>query len=769
MAVDNVSGKPFGCNELISSHEMMRPSNKVPVIGLCNEHRERMIRHECCPGCGTFCSGGKFLVCIKNDNFPHRFHRDCMVLSGQMSNCPHCGGDSTSVKEVNLVPNMDKDLLLILAGRDPAKTKRKNYLQIRGCKSARMGYAKGSQYNPDFPPGVSVKFGRLDISTSTLMLGPQRDGLEELLQALQQEPLQKVRFQAKNFLQFVQQNNISKMIQMLTDGLEARIDTLNKALHEALPTCQLSTIHVLLESGADINSRDEEGNTPLIKAILLKNKELIIYLLFNKADVTVKDDDMGMTCFHHAAKEGYIEGCHLLMSYGRAKVNTVDDGGWTPIVWAAEHKQTETARYLLFYGANVKIIDNEGNTCLQWAALSGNLEILKMCLDCNSDVNHYNTHGDTALHIASRQNNYNCLTALLAHGADCNLKNRDGHLPIDCAQEKTLTWMSLKIHMCIRNACLIRREILPYNRERVLCKDMSRGYDKMPIVCVNAHDDAPCPTDPPNGFHYVTENVHTSQDTRINAVISGIQSCQCKDNCSTPDCTCGLISEQCWYASDGTLVPEFDILEPPLVFECNKMCSCSRNCKNRVVQNGIRYRLQIYRTQGMGWGLRALETIPRGAFVCEYVGELLTDDEADQREDDSYLFDLENKEGEIYCIDARNYGNVSRFINHLCEPNLVPIRVFVGHHDIRFPILAYFTTRVIQADEELGFDYGDRFWDVKCRQFTCQCGSPLCKYSAEVYRKKAEFETQQKETGNASEDVTKEGDDVTTTNNDVTN
>lgn len=60
------------------------------------------------------------------------------------------------------------------------------------------------------------------------------------------------------------------------------------------------------------------------------------------------------------------------------------------------------------------------------------------------------------------------------------------------------------------------------------------------------------------------------------------------------------------------------------------------------------------------------------------------------------------QDGEMYCIDARNYGNVSRFINHLCEPNLIPIRVFVDHQDIRFPKLAYFTTRKINAYEELG-------------------------------------------------------------------
>jgi euchromatic histone-lysine N-methyltransferase len=59
----------------------------------------------------------------------------------------------------------------------------------------------------------------------------------------------------------------------------------------------------------------------------------------------------------------------------------------------------------------------------------------------------------------------------------------------------------------------------------------------------------------------------------------------------------------------------------------------------------------------------------------EYVGELITDSEADNREDDSYLFDLDNKDGDTYCIDARRYGNVARFINHRCEPNIIPIKV----------------------------------------------------------------------------------------------
>lgn len=60
------------------------------------------------------------------------------------------------------------------------------------------------------------------------------------------------------------------------------------------------------------------------------------------------------------------------------------------------------------------------------------------------------------------------------------------------------------------------------------------------------------------------------------------------------------------------------------------------------------------------------------------------------------------KDGETYCIDARRYGNLARFINHSCAPNLLPVRVFVEHQDLHFPRIAFFANRDIEADEELG-------------------------------------------------------------------
>jgi histone-lysine N-methyltransferase SETDB1 len=50
-----------------------------------------------------------------------------------------------------------------------------------------------------------------------------------------------------------------------------------------------------------------------------------------------------------------------------------------------------------------------------------------------------------------------------------------------------------------------------------------------------------------------------------------------------------------------------------------------------VVQNGVRVRMQLFRTQSKGWGLRCLDDIPKGTFVCTYAGHLLTEEMSDTR------------------------------------------------------------------------------------------------------------------------------------------
>uniref|UniRef100_A0A8C5UFA6 SET domain-containing protein n=1 Tax=Malurus cyaneus samueli TaxID=2593467 RepID=A0A8C5UFA6_9PASS len=111
--------------------------------------------------------------------------------------------------------------------------------------------------------------------------------------------------------------------------------------------------------------------------------------------------------------------------------------------------------------------------------------------------------------------------------------------------------------------------------------------------------------------------------------------------------------------------------------------------------------------------------IPRGSFVCEYAGEVLGFAEARRRilaqtpQDTNYIIAVREHlhDGRVMetFVDPTRIGNVGRFLNHSCEPNLfmVPVRV-----DSMVPKLALFAATDINAGEELSYDYSGRFHNL---------------------------------------------------------
>ena len=93
------------------------------------------------------------------------------------------------------------------------------------------------------------------------------------------------------------------------------------------------------------------------------------------------------------------------------------------------------------------------------------------------------------------------------------------------------------------------------------------------------------------------------------------QNCSCPEDCTTLSCLCARNSLRCWYDREGRLTKDFNYTEPPLIFECNRGCRCWKTCSNRVVQHGQSARIQIYKTKGRGWGVRACLDIPQGSFI----------------------------------------------------------------------------------------------------------------------------------------------------------
>lgn len=213
--------------------------------------------------------------------------------------------------------------------------------------------------------------------------------------------------------------------------------------------------------------------------------------------------------------------------------------------------------------------------------------------------------------------------------------------------------------------------------------------------------------EPPLDFQYVNDNVAGDGVFIPDDPIIG---CECGERCYSRTQCCGKNSGSLFAYNDKKRIKV-----PPgtPIFECNNRCSCGPTCMNRVVQQGRKHTLSIYKTEnGRGWGVRTERIIYEGQFICEYVGEIITNDESEKRgkiydnEGRTYLFDLDiNSSDNPYTIDAAKCGNVSHFINHSCDPNCGVWAVWINCMDLDLPKICLFALRRIEAGEELSFDY----------------------------------------------------------------
>jgi histone-lysine N-methyltransferase SETDB1 len=258
------------------------------------------------------------------------------------------------------------------------------------------------------------------------------------------------------------------------------------------------------------------------------------------------------------------------------------------------------------------------------------------------------------------------------------------------------------------------------------------------------------------------------------------------------------------------------------IFECNSKCKCNHRCSNRVVQNGISLRLQLFKTANKGWAVRCMDDIPKGTFICTYAGDIFTESQSDirgkklgdeylteldflrklrknlrnepnssssdednekkgQNENDCIILDSDEEETEdqnvigtnetenyeyrrfrngnqkkksrkmmtskrfftnpnssfyienilkdkrMFIVDPKTCGNIGRFFNHSCSPNIFGQNVFVNTYDLKFPLIAFFSSENIKAGTELCWDYDYKIGSVKGRELVCNCKSEKCR------------------------------------------
>jgi len=156
-------------------------------------------------------------------------------------------------------------------------------------------------------------------------------------------------------------------------------------------------------------------------------------------------------------------------------------------------------------------------------------------------------------------------------------------------------------------------------------------------------------------------------------------------------------------------------------------CLLGPNCGNRQIAQRQAAKCKTVREQGKGWGLVTVKPAKKGDLIQEYVGEVIDAETKDDRlskwsqdhPTDPNFYVMALQPG--WFIDAREVANLSRFVNHSCEPNCSLTQINVSGR-MRCGI---FAMRDIEAGEFLSYDY--HFDTRHGDKFVCRCGSLVCR------------------------------------------
>ena len=205
----------------------------------------------------------------------------------------------------------------------------------------------------------------------------------------------------------------------------------------------------LLEAHANPNIAPPTDGTPLMIAARLGNVQAVQAMLAHGADANAKEVSHGQTVLMWAAAEGHSDVVRLLLAAhadvrARAKswkqrvmiccqiyegdddgAAVVERGGYTPLLFAAQSGDVESARLIIAAGADLKETSPDGANALIIAAHEQQSDMAVFLVGAGVDPNDARA-GYTALHIAATWGDQPLVKALLDHGADPNARLMKG-------------------------------------------------------------------------------------------------------------------------------------------------------------------------------------------------------------------------------------------------------------------------------------------------------------------------------------------------------
>ena len=190
---------------------------------------------------------------------------------------------------------------------------------------------------------------------------------------------------------------------------DATLPSGETALMTAARTGSAGAVAALVAHGADVHAREAmEDQTALMWAVSQRHSAVVEVLLDAGADV------------HARSRVRPVVVAHSPRTGAPGAVVTVDEGGYTPLLFAARSGDLASARLLLAAGADPNDAAPAGTSALVVATHSGHAALAAALLRAGADANASGA-GYTPLHAAILRGDEGLVGALLAHGADPNV------------------------------------------------------------------------------------------------------------------------------------------------------------------------------------------------------------------------------------------------------------------------------------------------------------------------------------------------------------
>ena len=243
------------------------------------------------------------------------------------------------------------------------------------------------------------------------------------------------------FFDLIAEENLQHIREFINKGCDInfQIEDGVTPLMMAASTGNLEMVQLLVQTGANVNQTDTYGNSSLMYAALEGFWDIFDYL----APLTspeLRGTHLLAAAFdnEHRIVQALI-GTYINVDAYRQK-GVWSENGMTALMIAAQGGYSTVVKVLLEASANPNLADEDtGGTPLIYAVESGDVETASLLLEAGADINSQNITGKTALMKAAEFGNVEIAKTLLQSGADINIKNHEGKLALNYAQDKKHT------------------------------------------------------------------------------------------------------------------------------------------------------------------------------------------------------------------------------------------------------------------------------------------------------------------------------------------